>query len=149
MLLSKLSSFQMKTRLPALIALLSLSAIVTVAAPTVTAVARPHETTIRFARHSHKVLLIGRLSTSHPERTYRLMAKKGQHLKIDLLSLGGENGLVAMYHITFPSGKQFGEKGYDPFDGMLTETGTYHISVDVNQMASNSTSGKYRLILSR
>ena len=40
-------------------------------------------------------------------------------------------------------------KGFDPFDGKLTETGLYHITVDVNLMASNRTQGKFRLSLTR
>jgi len=88
------------------------------------------------------------------ESDYVFKARAGQRLKIDLEEIAprGHNAddtLVTMYHITFPSGKAYGMKGYDPFDGRLTETGVYHVTVQVNTMASEGNSGRYRLTLVR
>jgi hypothetical protein len=107
------------------------------------------ETPIQFRHGSHRLVVSGTLSTHHSSHAYRLTAHAGTRLKIGVTTSGGINGIVAMYHIVFPSGKTFGEKGYDPFDGKLTETGRYHIVVEVNQMASNASHGRYRLTLQR
>ncbi len=101
---------------------------------------------IHFKKGSHKVVLVGSLTRNHPVHVYSLIGKRGQRLKIDLVDLGK---LVSMYHITFPKGATFGMKGYDPFNGKLTENGVYKIEIDVNQMATLATSGKYRLTLTR
>ena len=115
-----------------------------------------HHTTQRlhFAPGQRRIVVTGYISTRHTPPDYTLFAHAGQHLKIQLRDLvlpghSANNILVTMYHITFPSGKQYGMKGYDPFPGILTQTGAYRITVEVNQMASNSNAGRFRLTLTR
>jgi len=117
--------------------------------------AHPTVTRLKFRPGQNRIVVTGSLSQKGTNtREYSLAAKAGQRLKIALQDLKPRGSkpfdtLVSMYHITFPSGKKYGMKGYDPFDGRLTETGLYHITVDVNLMASNRTQGKYRLTLTR
>jgi hypothetical protein len=125
------------------------AALVSTAVP-VNAVALLH-----FGPGHHHVVVSGYLSNSgQSSRDYRFYSGAGEMLQVSLTDLAPSKhsagcGLVTMYHITFPSGSQFGMKGYSPFDGKLTERGVYHITVDVNQMASCATSGRYRLSLVR
>lgn len=106
-------------------------------------------TPVRFKPGASSIVYNGKMTRAIGAHVYTYAAKKGSHLKIDLATTSGMNNLVVMFHIEFPSGKAFGQKGYDPFNGKLTETGTYKIVVDVNQMASNSDHGAYRLSLKR
>lgn len=115
----------------------------------------PHRTVrLHFAPGQRTIVVTSNISTRYSPPDYTLSAHTGQHLRIRLqdLVLPGHNAnnmLVTMYHITFPSGKQYGMKGYDPFPGILTQSGVYRITVDVNQMASNSRAGRFRLTLRR
>jgi hypothetical protein len=106
-------------------------------------------TSVKFRSGVKKLVFNAKLTRAIDAHVYTYAAKKGSHLKIDLESTSGMNSVVPMYHIEFPSGKAFGQKGYDPFNGKLTETGTYKIVVEVNQMASNGDRGTYRLTLKR
>ena len=94
-----------------------------------------------------KQTFIGKLNKKIHTHDYTFMAKQGDKLAIDLGGVGDE--FVTTFHITSPSGKTFGGKGYDPYDGTLAETGKYVIRVNVNSMASNGDHGKYKLTLSR
>jgi hypothetical protein len=109
---------------------------------------------LHFAPRQRRIVVIGSFSPRHRPADYTLFAHAGQRLRIRLqdLVLPGHNAnnmLVTMYHITFPSGKQYGMKGYDPFPGRLTQNGVYRITVEANQMASNSNVGRFRLTLMR
>ena len=115
-----------------------------------------HHTTQRlhFAPGQRRIVVTGYISTQHAPPDYTLFAHAGQRLRIRLQDLvlpghSANNRLVTMYHITFPAGQQYGMKGYDPFPGTLTQTGVYRITVEANQMASNSTVGRFRLTLTR
>lgn len=109
---------------------------------------KPKATPIAFASGKKEIVVKGTLSKKQTHVTYALRATAGQRLKIALSDLQ-KDGLVSTYSIAFPSGKVFGLKGYDPFPGKLTETGTYHITVSVNLMASNADTGSFRLTLTR
>jgi len=110
---------------------------------------------LHFRTGQHHIVVFGTLGNdggTTPD--YVFTAKAGQKLEIGLkaLRLPGQKAgdmIAVMYHITFPSGKQYGMKGYDPFDGRLTETGRYHITISINQMATNAERGRYRLDLTR
>jgi hypothetical protein len=109
---------------------------------------------LHFAPGRRQIVVIGSFSPGHRPPDYTLFAHAGQRLRIRLQDLvlpghSANNRLATMYHITFPSGKQYGMKGYDPFPGILTQTGVYRITVEVNQMASNSNVGRFRLTLTR
>lgn len=109
-------------------------------------VAASAATHLHFAHGSRSLSVVGHLTRRTPSHEYLLSANRGSRLSIDV---AGRRGLAVMYHIVFPSGKTFGQKGYDPFDGHLTETGTYRLVVDVNQMATEAISGSYKLMLRR
>lgn len=109
---------------------------------------------LHFAPGQKRIVIYGFISPRRRSLAYTLYARRGGHLKItlrDLVPPGRRpyDVLVTTYHITFPSGKQYGLKGYDPFDGRLTETGVYRLHVGVNLMASNRRSGRFHLTLSR
>ena len=95
-----------------------------------------------------KTVVTGDVKQGAEPPAYEFKAKKGQRLKITLKDLQPD-GLVTFYSIQFPSGAEFGGKGYDPFKGRLTETGTYVVRIHVNNMASNGDSGRFRLSLTR
>ena len=113
------------------------------------AMAVPHGAKrVRFAPGKHRLVIEGAI-TEHSRPNYVLYAKAGQHLGIEVRNVAPEEGLVTIWHVTFPSGEQFGTKGYDPFDGRLTETGPYVISINVNNMATEARTGRFRLTLTR
>ena len=53
-------------------------------------------------------------------REYAIQVAAPMKIKIDVAPVGKNPGVQPTWHITFPSGKQFGAKGYDPFDGALS-----------------------------
>lgn len=114
---------------------------------------RQSVTRLRFAPGQDRISIRGTLSVSGQRPIYSYYAKAGQLLMIDLQDIAPKNDhqghLVSMYHIMFPSGKQYGMKGYDPFEGRLTETGFYYIVLNINQMASTGKKGEFRLTLKR
>ena len=114
-----------------------------------------HSISLKFRPGHNRIVREGFFSNNgRMESDYVFNARAGQRLKIGLEEIAprghnAEDTLVTMYHITFPSGQAYGMKGYDPFDGKLTETGVYHVTVQVNTMASEGNSGRYRLTLVR
>lgn len=98
--------------------------------------------------HRRKTVVTGKVKQGEEPPAYQFKAKKGQWLRITLRDLQ-RDGLVTFYSIQFPSGAEYGGKGYDPYQGRLTETGTYVIRIHVNNMASNGDSGRFRLTLTR
>lgn len=98
--------------------------------------------------HNRKTVVTGKIVQGEEPPAYQFKAKKGQRLKIDLRDLQ-KDGVVTYYTILFPNGDEFGGKGYDPYKGRLAEAGTYVVRIHVNNMASNGTSGRFRLILTR
>ena len=118
--------------------------------------ARSHRnvTRLHFRPGQSPFVVMGFLGDRQDEQDYTFFGKAGQRLHIEVDDIHPPDykrngGLVTAYHITFPSGKQYGQKGYDPFSGRITETGTYRITVGINNMATNKRHGRYRLILTR
>ena len=118
--------------------------------------ARSHHyvTRLHFPQGRSRLVVLGFLDDRQGERDYTFAGKAGQrfHIAVDDIRPPDHkrnDALVTLYHLTFPSGKQFGQKGYDPFDGRLTETGTYRITVGINEMATNARRGRFRMILTR
>lgn len=109
---------------------------------------KPTGTPIVFKKGSKTWKATGDLNTRHHMHAFLLAGKKGQKIKIQLKAVG-KGGIVPTYHIKFPGGSEFGEKGYDPFTGILTESGNYQITVEVNTMASTGTSGNSLLTITR
>ena len=111
-------------------------------------------TQLHFRPGQSRLVVRGFLGGRQGEQDYGFSGKAGQrmHITVDDIpppDYERNDGLVTLYHITFPSGKQYGQKGYDPFDGRLTETGTYRITIGINNMATNSRHGRYRITLTR
>lgn len=108
------------------------------------AVAAPKGHRIALGPKRVRVVVFGVLTDRAGHRNYVLRGVRGERIALRLRNLT-KDGVVATYHITFPSGKQYGLKGYDPFDGRLTENGDYQITVGTNSMASNGPIGRYAL----
>jgi len=112
-------------------------------------------TRLHFRRGRHHIVVLGGVGNKNPTpHDYVFTARAGQKLDIRLkaLQLPGQKAgdtVAVLYHITFPSGKQYGMKGYEPFDGRLSQTGAYHITISINQMATNAEQGRYRLDLTQ
>lgn len=111
-------------------------------------------TRLHFRPGRSRLVVRGFIGARQGEHDYKFSARAGQRLHIEVDDIrppdyNRDGGLVTLYHITFPSGKQYGQKGYDPFSGRLTETGTYRITVGINNMATNARHGRYRMILTR
>lgn len=109
---------------------------------------------LAFPRGSQKLVAIGVIDSARRSQDYELAGRRGEKLTIslrDLVPRGRRpfDHLATMYHITFPSGRQFGMKGYEPFAGLLTETGCYRITVEPNMMASARNRGRFELTLTR
>ena len=103
-------------------------------------------THISFGPHKHKIVIKGKLDRHHSSHSYLLHGKHGEKVSIGLHDVNPKS-IVALYSITFPNGTTYGMKGYPPYQGTLTQTGTYKLTVNVNSMASNGTHGKFVLTL--
>ena len=96
-----------------------------------------------------RVTVRGQLTETNDPPSYTFRAKKGTRLKVTLKTKKGSKA-VLHWSIAFPSGETFGSgKGFDPFDGRLTEEGTYTLGIHVNNMASDGRSAKYTLTVAR
>lgn len=113
------------------------------------AAARSQDIPIHFRGASKHLVLRGVLSVQRPKVAYVGWFKKGEVLTVSVSGTRKSEAIVPSWHITFPDGKDYGGKGYDPFDGRLTESGRYRITINVNQMASTGRRGAYKVILKR
>ena len=136
--------------------LAALAALLLVGPRAQAAPARSHHnvTRLHFCPGQTTLVVRGFLGDRQGEQGYTFPGKAGQRLHIEVDDIHPPDykrngGLVTLYHITFPSGKQYGQKGYDPFSGRLTESGTYRITVGINNMATNRETWPVCSILTR
>lgn len=100
---------------------------------------------IPFRRGHGRATVAGKVGKGD-NPAYWFQAQAGQKLTY-AFHQPKSSGLALTWTILFPSGKSFGTKGLDPFDGKLTESGKYTIVVGRNNMASNSMSGPFQMTL--
>lgn len=91
------------------------------------AVPRAHR--INFKRGQTSARVKGRLSRMFEDALFDVRARRGQHMRVEIIGDGPTRGFV-----TFPSGQQEGQPGGLIYDDVLPETGDYHIRVTESQM---------------
>ncbi len=115
-------------------------------ASTLTCFAATPVSRVHFRPGTHSTILRGYSTPKNPDHIYIVHARRGQTLKMSISS--STRGFVPMLFITSPSGINLIEdKRYD-YTARLKESGDYRIRVAVNQMATDTNSGHYRLPLS-
>jgi hypothetical protein len=85
---------------------------------------------IRFKPGQTSASVKGRLNGMNDERLFVLRARKGQHMRVEIIGKGATRGWVIA-----PSGEEDGQPGGVIFDDQLKETGDYKIRVTESQMA--------------
>jgi hypothetical protein len=88
------------------------------------------QTRIYFARGATRATARGYLRGIRDEANFVLRAKAGQHMRVNIQGRGATRGTI-----TFPSGQGDGGPGGVVFDGILPDTGDYHIRVTESSMA--------------
>lgn len=88
------------------------------------------QTRIYFARGATRATARGYLRGAHDQANFVLQAKAGQHMRVEIRARGATRGTV-----TSPSGQSDGQPGGVIFDGILPDTGDYHIRVTESTMA--------------
>lgn len=85
---------------------------------------------IRFKPGATEASVKGRLNGMNDAALFVLKARKGQHMRVEIIGRGATRGWV-----TSPSGEEEGAPGGVIFDDELRETGDYRIRVTESQMA--------------
>lgn len=85
---------------------------------------------IRFKPGATQASVKGRLKGMNDEALFVLSARKGQHMRVEIIGRGATRGWVIS-----PSGEEDGQPGGIIFDNQLKETGDYRIRVTESQMA--------------
>jgi|GEM_PF-666955 len=96
---------------------------------------------VYFARGATEARATGYLRGIRDEATFVLLARAGQHMRVDVRGRGATRGTVI-----FPNGQQDGAPGGVIFDGILPVSGDYHIRVTESSMA-NAWSGPITVII--
>lgn len=109
----------------------------------------PGPAPVKLAFGKKKTITItSTITAKNSPKEYVIDLKKGTKFNIKVTDLV-KNGIVTNWNIADPNGDTFGQKGYEPWDGKVKITGKYSIQVGINNMASNGTSGKFKMVLSR
>jgi hypothetical protein len=89
---------------------------------------------VRIARGELSVHISGRFTPRNAEHWYRIDAKAGQRMIINLISRS--EGMSTAGVVRSPSGEQDGQPGGVIYDHILKESGAYLLRVFPHQMAS-------------
>lgn len=106
--------------------------------------APPAAKEIRFEPGSICTRVKGKLAKGQIETLYKLEAREGQHMIVNIAPGGGTETANACVVIA-PSGEQDGNKGGIVYDHVLTETGEYTVRVGRNLMATEGGVAGYTL----
>ena len=80
-----------------------------------------------------------------PQRIYTFRARRGQTIRATVSSK--TRGFYPLLFITSPSGQNLTQDKNTSYSARLQETGLYRVRAGVNLMATNATSGAYRLFV--
>jgi hypothetical protein len=89
---------------------------------------------IRIAPGEMSVHVKGRFTSQNHERWYRMEAKAGQRMIVNLISKS--RGMATAGVVRSPSGQQDGQPGGVIYDHILKESGTYTLRAFPHSMAS-------------
>lgn len=106
-----------------------------------------HPQPIHFARGAYSKTVTLYLSRQHSEAYFSVRTRADQKMSIKVTPINSHQGIVPAVYVTSPSGHYSGEDAPKArrFDTLRTEAGVYLVRVAPNLMASNGTSGTFRL----
>lgn len=135
-----ITSTVLSTMLTALLAFASPSTMATTSAH-----GKPlHATPIKFPQGAISTVVDGILPSKKQETWYQFAAQKGQYAIVNISGKPGIKEVANVGVLSFPSGAQDGTKGGVVYQGCLPETGTYHLRIARNLMATNGGMAGYR-----
>jgi hypothetical protein len=102
---------------------------------------------IRFAPGATSATVRGFLSKRRPSVSYIVRTRAGQRMSIKVTPVENPSGIVPLLDVVSPSGHSSAADRPKArrFNTQNTEAGDYRIRVGTNLMASNGSSGAFRL----
>lgn len=103
---------------------------------------------IYFNKGATSATVQGKLINRQVNHYYHFTAKRGQYTTIRLYPRKGYPEFANVGVLTMPSGYKDGGKGGVIYQGCLPETGTYHLRIARNLMATHGQTAGYKATVS-